>query len=68
MCIENSESLPEARKLAKLLECDIEFRVKQYIKFITRTTKNYREWLVEDYKEKLNIMIGTLYRKYAFKD
>ena len=68
MCIENSELLPEARTLARLLEPDIEYRMKQYAKFLTRTTKNYREWLVEDYKEKLAVMIGKLYRKYAFED
>jgi superfamily II DNA or RNA helicase len=68
MCIENSELLPEARTLARLLDPDIEYRMKQYAKFLTRTTKNYREWLVEDYKEKLAVMIGKLYRKYAFED
>ncbi len=65
MCVENSDTLPEARKLAKLLDPDIEYRVKQYAKLLTRTTKNYREWLIEDYKTRLAAMIGKLYRKYA---
>lgn len=68
MCVENSETLQEARKLARLLEPDIEYRVKQYAKLITKTTKNYREWLIEDYKNRLIITIGTVFRKIAFED
>jgi type I site-specific restriction endonuclease len=64
MCIVNSESITQARKLAKELEPDIEYRVKQYSKLLSKTTKNYREWLVEDYKNRLNIMIGRLFIKY----
>ncbi|RYJ45040.1 DEAD/DEAH box helicase [Flavobacterium beibuense] len=65
MCIDNSDTLPEAKKLAKLLDADIEYRVKEYSKLLTRTTKNYREWLMEDYKTRLSAMIGKLYRKYV---
>ena len=68
MCVENSSTLPEARKLAKLLDQDIEYRVKQYAKQLTNTTKNYREWLIEDYKTRMGSMIGKLYRKYAIGD
>ena len=68
MCVENSGTLPEARKLAKLLDQDIEYRVKQYAKQLTNTTKNYREWLIEDYKTRMGSMIGKLYRKYAIGD
>ena len=68
MCVENSETLQEAKKLSRLLEQDIEYRVKQYAKLITKTTKNYREWLIEDYKNRLLITIGTVYRKIAFED
>lgn len=68
MCIENSETVAEARKLAKELEPDIEFRVKQYAKCLTKTTKNYKEWLIEDYKNRLNILIGRIYNKYQPED
>ncbi|MES2485091.1 MAG: DEAD/DEAH box helicase, partial [Bacteroidota bacterium] len=63
MCIENSETISEARKLAKELEPDIEYRVKQYAKLLSKTTKNYREWLIEDYKNRLSVMIGRIFHK-----
>lgn len=68
MCIENAETIPEARKLARLLEPDIEFRVKQYAKLLAKTTKNYREWLIEDYKNRLSVMIGRIFHKYQSDD
>ncbi|QYJ67707.1 DEAD/DEAH box helicase [Flavobacterium litorale] len=64
MCLENTESIPEARKLAKELGQDIEYRVKQYAKLLAKTTKNYKQWLIDDYKHKLNLMIGKLYIEY----
>lgn len=64
MCIENSESVPEARKLARLLDPDIEYRVKQYAKLLAKTTKNYREWLIEDYKNRLGVMIGSIFYQF----
>jgi len=64
MCIENSETISEARKLAKLLDPDVEYRVKQYAKLLSKTTKNYREWLIEDYKNRLSVMIGRIFHKY----
>jgi superfamily II DNA or RNA helicase len=64
MCIENAETISEARKLAKLLDPDIEFRVKQYAKCLTKTSKNYKEWLMEDYKNRLSTLIGRIFNKY----
>lgn len=64
MCIENTDSITEARKLAKELDGDIEYRVKQYAKLLAKTTKNYRKWLIEDYKHRLSVMIGRIYHKY----
>lgn len=64
MCIENSETISEAKKLAKLLDPDIEFRVKQYAKLLSKTTKNYKEWLIEDYKNRLGVLIGRIFHKY----
>lgn len=64
MCVENSNDLFEARKLAKQLIDDVEFRVKIYCNCLGNTTKNYRAWLVEDYIKSLNIEIGNTYRLY----
>ncbi|MBE99099.1 DEAD/DEAH box helicase [Flavobacterium coralii] len=64
MCIENTDTIPEARKLAKELDPDIEYRVKQYTKLLSKTTKNYREWLIEDYKHRLSVFIGRVFERY----
>ena len=64
MCVENSETISEARKLARELDGDIEFRVKQYAKLLSKTTKNYREWLIDDYKNRLSIFIGKIFHRF----
>jgi hypothetical protein len=63
MCVENAKDLYQAKMLSKLLYDDIESRVKQYINCLGKTSKNYREWLIEDYKNKLNLAIGKKYRE-----
>lgn len=63
MCVENTKDLHQAKMLSKLLYDDIESRVKQYINCLGKTSKNYREWLIEDYKNKLNLAIGKKYRE-----
>ena len=63
MCLENSENLQEAKLLAKELQDDIECRVKRFSKCLSQSSKNYREWLVEDYKTKLIVLIGKKYRE-----
>ncbi|MBM6499085.1 DEAD/DEAH box helicase [Flavobacterium macrobrachii] len=62
MCVDNSDELYEARMLSKLLFDDIESRVKQFINCLGKTSKNYREWLIEDYKQKLSLAIGKKFR------
>jgi hypothetical protein len=66
MCIDNSESLTEAKLLAKELADDIESRVRHFTKCLANSTKNYRDWLIEDYKVRLMIEIGKLYRQKIF--
>ncbi|MBP2833524.1 DEAD/DEAH box helicase [Aquimarina sp. U1-2] len=61
MCIENSEDVFDARILSRLLDKDIEFRVKRYSYCISKSTKNYRDWLEEDYKRKLRSKINQLF-------
>ena len=33
-----------------------------------KTTKNYREWLIEDYKNRLSVLIGRIFNKYQPDD
>jgi type I site-specific restriction endonuclease len=60
MCIENSETITEALHLSEELETEITWRVKQYCKCLENATKNYTDWLLNDYKAKLRIMIRKL--------
>ncbi len=63
MCLNNSEDLNEAKMLSKLLSDDIESRVLRFVNCLGKTSKNYREWLVEDYKTKLSLSIGKIFRE-----
>jgi len=64
ICFENSEDVFDARILAKLLKEEIEYRVRQYSYCIMNNTKNYKEWLAEDYERKLRLRIS---QKFAAK-
>ena len=58
MCVENSEDVFDARLLAKELEEDIAYRIRKYSYCISNSTKNYRDWLREDYMRKLRQKIN----------
>lgn len=64
ICCENSEDVFDARILAKRLKDEIAYRVKMYSYCIMNNTKNYREWLEEDYERKLRLKIS---QKFAQK-
>ena len=64
ICVENAEDVFDARILAKQLQEEISFRVKQYSYCIMNNTKNYKEWLEEDYERKLRSNIS---KKFAAK-
>jgi len=66
MCVDNTEELYDAKQLAKELQDDIESRMKSYAKCLSHCSKNYREWLIEDYKQKLVLLIGKKYREKLF--
>ncbi|HMI08684.1 MAG TPA: hypothetical protein VK528_14130, partial [Flavobacterium sp.] len=66
MCIDNSEELYDAKLLAKELHADIECRMKRYASCLSHCSKNYREWLIEDYKLKLILLIGKKFREKHF--
>lgn len=68
MCVYNTEDLKEAKELAKELNDDIECRIKRYSNCLSHCSKNYREWLVEDYKKNLTLLIGKKYREKIFAE
>lgn len=61
ICVENSEDVFDARILAKSLKEEISFRVRQYSYCIMNNTKNYKEWLEEDYERKLRSAISRIF-------
>lgn len=58
ICVENAADVYEARILAKKLKEEIAYRVKMYSYCIMNNTKNYKEWLEEDYERKLRLKIS----------
>jgi superfamily II DNA or RNA helicase len=68
MCVDNAELPQEAKALARELEQDIECRIKRYSKCLSQCSKNYREWLVDDYKQKLTLLIGKKYREKVLSE
>lgn len=58
LCVENSEDVFDARILSRLLQDDISDRIKKYSYCIIKSTKNYIQWLEEDYKRRLSTMIN----------
>ena len=58
ICVENSEDVYDARSLAKMLEHDIAQRIKKYAYCISKSTLNYRRWLIEDYHQKLRARLN----------
>lgn len=57
VCIENSEDLREAKKLAELLDDEIEYRTRKYSHCLAKTTNSYVKWLHDEYKRKLNVKL-----------
>lgn len=68
MCVDNAQTLAEARQLAKLLDEDVKSRMKRYAMCLTNVSKNYRDWLVEDYGKKLMLLIGKKFRERIFSE
>lgn len=58
MCAENSEDVYDAIQLSKLLDKDIESRVRHYSYCICKSTDSYVKWLESDYKRKLLSKLG----------
>jgi len=60
MCADNCDSIMEALELVNELSREIDWRIKQYAKCLGRVTKNYTEWLKEDYEAKLKQLIQKI--------
>ena len=65
MCVENSQSVTEALELTKELTKEIEWRIKQYGKCLGRVTKNYTDWLREDYNNRLKKLVQKIMSRRA---
>jgi superfamily II DNA or RNA helicase len=65
ICFENSTNFYDATELSKLLEDEIEYRVKRFTYCICKSTDNYIRWLKEDYARKLIHILG---RKFLSLD
>ncbi len=50
---ENTDDFAKALELLRMIEEDIADRVRRYSYCITNSTRNYREWVLQDYKKKL---------------
>ena len=55
ICIENSDTIQEARAMTRLLQDDIGYRIKQYSYCIMNSTQNYKDWLMDEYNRKLRL-------------
>ena len=62
MCMENSDSIAQALELTNELDQEIQWRVKQYGKCLGKVTRNYTDWLMTDYKSRLQTLIQKLMR------
>ncbi len=57
ICIENSEDVYDALGLAKMLGDDIDARINNYSKCISKSTHNFISWLQNDYRLRLRSLI-----------
>jgi superfamily II DNA or RNA helicase len=62
MCMDNSETLQEAKKLATLLNDEVEYRTRKYSHCLAKTTNSYMKWLHDEYMRKLNVKLIQKYQ------
>ncbi|MFP9100862.1 DEAD/DEAH box helicase [Flavobacterium sp. RHBU_24] len=60
MCADNAETITDALHLSDELDKEINWRIKQYAKCLGKVTKNYTDWLQDDYRAKLRILIQKI--------
>lgn len=68
MCLDNAETLSQAISFADVLQPEIDWRVKQYVKCLDNASKNYKEWLMQDYSNRLKGLITKLYPKIQLSE
>ena len=51
--LENTDDLMTALTMIRLLKYDIEDRIRRYCYCICNSTRNYKEWAIEDYTSRL---------------
>ena len=61
MCIENSDDLMEAFALVRALNPDIVDRIRRYCYCISNSTRNYKEWVLDDYNSRLRKAVTNHY-------
>jgi superfamily II DNA or RNA helicase len=66
LCADNSQTVMEALTLTQELDKEINWRVKQYCKCIGKVTKNYMEWLQEEYKSKLKLLLTKIVQRREY--
>lgn len=64
ICIENAEDMWDALDLAKELIPEIQDRIRHYSYCTIKTTRNYLNWLEEDYLRRLNSAIRQAYTSF----
>lgn len=67
ICYENSEDVFDARILARKLKDEISYRIRLYSYCIMKNTKNYKDWLEEDYMRKLRLKLSQMYADVTIK-
>ncbi|MEO3407642.1 DEAD/DEAH box helicase [Mucilaginibacter sp. CAU 1740] len=67
MCAENADDVSSALELAGLLDKEINWRIRQYAKCLGKVTKNYTDWLMEDYHSRLRTLITKLMNRRALQ-
>ncbi len=63
MCIENATSATDAMDLIDEQQKEINWHIKQYTKCLGKVTKNYRDWLIEDYNTKLKVLVQKIMQR-----
>lgn len=64
ICVQNSEEdVFDALELADMLSDDIDHRMKQYTKCISKSTTNFLTWLRDDYKNNLRAYLRKNFDK-----
>lgn len=60
MCVNNSSSTAQALELTSELTKEIDWRIKQYGKCLGKVTRNYTDWLKQDYNTRLKKLIEKI--------